>query len=465
MTQSPDAHIEAITFEASGLGDRSYLVHDGEVAVVVDPQRDQERYIAAAEQLGVRITHVFETHIHNDYVSGGLGLAREVDARYVLPEGEQLAFAEECSTLGDGESLTTGSLTISALSTPGHTPHHLSYLLRNSDGGTAYVCTGGSVLPGGVGRTDLLGADRAAELATAQWASVRRLLTELDDSTAVLPTHGFGSFCSATPTVGSDPGTLTVAVETHRNPAMTADMESFARSLISDPPPIPAYYQYMAPMNRSGVAAPRYERVVRIDEIELNRLLRAGGIVTDLRPRRSFAAAHRRGSTNIELGTNLTTYFGWVLPFDQPYTLIAMSLQEIEESRRLLARIGREEVAGYLLVEDLDLAGSANYPVATFEDLARVTEAEGQPHVIDIRHASEWREGHLAQARHIALPDLEAKRSTLPTEQELWVHCAAGFRAAIAASQLSAWGLHPVLIDDAFEHASEHGLQLEIGGS
>ena len=197
-------NIQAVTFEAEGLGDRSYLVHDGEVAAVIDPQREQERYVAAAKALGVSITHVFETHVHNDYVSGGLGLARQLGAVYVLPEGEDLAFADECLTLGDGGELTVGSLRVSALATPGHTPHHLAYLLSTPTGGRSYVCTGGSVLPGAVGRTDLLGDERADELAAAQWHSVRRLLSQLDAGTSVLPTHGFGSFCSAAPGAGGD---------------------------------------------------------------------------------------------------------------------------------------------------------------------------------------------------------------------------------------------------------------------
>jgi hydroxyacylglutathione hydrolase len=452
--------LDAVTFEAAGLGDRSYLIHDHEVAVVVDPQRDMAPYIDAARDLGVQITHVLETHIHNDYVSGGLGLSRELGATYVLPEGETLEFRNECQTLGDGAELTAGSLTISTLSTPGHTPHHLSYLVRRDDSVSGFVCTGGSVLPGGVGRTDLLGADRAEELARSQWRSVRRLLDGLDQDTRVLPTHGFGSFCSAAPTVVGSAEALTVAIEHARNPAMRLALEEFVHLLVTDPPPIPNYYRHMGAINRAGRGAPTYGRMARLDTHDLDRLLSAKRSIADLRNRRAFAEAHRPGALNIELGANLTTYFGWVVPYESPYTLIANSVEEVEETRHLLARIGREYIFGYVLAEDIEASTTHRYPVATFAELALARSLGDTPYVLDVRHPSEWRAGHLAEARHVALPELPAVRSSLPKERPIWVHCAAGYRAAIAASELSAWSLSPVLIDDQFEHARAAGLEV-----
>jgi glyoxylase-like metal-dependent hydrolase (beta-lactamase superfamily II)/rhodanese-related sulfurtransferase len=488
--------VEAVSFEAAGLGDRSYLVHDGRVGVVVDPQREPQRYLAAAESLGVSITHVLETHIHNDYVSGGLGLARQLGATYVLPQGEQLAFAEECTTLGDGDELTTGSLKVSALATPGHTPHHLSYLLSGRTGARSYVCTGGSVLPNGVGRTDLLGDERADELAQAQWHSVRRLLSQLDAATRLLPTHGFGSFCTVTPAAGAEgtgaetraeagelasraegaraeaggaeagelaAGELTIGLERERNPAARAALEDFVLALRQDRPPVPSYYRYMAPLNRAGAASPHYQPTARLDAAALERWLSTGSVVADLRPRRAFAAGHRQGSLNIELGSNLTTYFGWVVPFEAPYTLIACSYEEVERSRHLLARIGRELVSGFVLASDLDLERARHYPVATFADLSAAVQRGERPLVLDVRHRSEWRAGHLALACHVPLPELEAQRGSLPPEQPIWVHCGAGFRAALAASRLSAWGMSPVLVDDLFGRAAPYGLEMTVG--
>jgi rhodanese-related sulfurtransferase len=319
------------------------------------------------------------------------------------------------------------------------------------------------VLPGGVGRTDLLGADRAAELATAQWHSARRLLTELDEGTTVLPTHGFGSFCSATPKGDATMESVTIAVEHVRNIAMQMTLEDFVASLCHDVPPIPAYYRYMAPINRKGPSAPNFGPLTRIDQATLDRFLAAGGAVADLRPRRLFAGAHWRGALNIELGSNLTTYFGWLLAFEAPYLLIAGSVDDVEQSRRLLARIDREATRGYALAEDLDPERAQQYRVASFSDLARTIADGDDPYVVDVRHQSEWRAAHLVGAHHVSLPDLARERPTLPRDSVIWVHCAAGFRAAVAASQLSAWGYFPVLVDDMFDHAATSGLAVVTG--
>ena len=323
------------------------------------------------------------------------------------------------------------------------------------------VCTGGSVLPGAVGRTDLLGPERADELAVAQWQSVRRLLAELDASTEVLPTHGFGSFCSAAPQVQTGASKLTVGLERQRNPAVRVALESFVRELGEARPPIPAYYRFMAAVNRNGPGIASHGPTARLSPSDLDRWLAEGGVVADLRPRRAFAAGHRRGALNIELGNNLTTYFGWVVPFEAPYALIACSHEEVLRSRRLLARIGREVVAGYALASDLDLKQANHYPVATFRDLAATVRGGAEPLVLDVRHHSEWRAGHLSIARHVPLPDLGDEKPSLPLDQPIWAHCAAGFRAAIAASFLSAWGMRPVLIDDSFDQAALHNLDIE----
>jgi rhodanese-related sulfurtransferase len=217
----------------------------------------------------------------------------------------------------------------------------------------------------------------------------------------------------------------------------------------------------MAAVNRNGPGIASYGPTARLSPSDLDRWLAEGGVVADLRPRRAFAAGHRRGALNIELGNNLTTYFGWVVPFEAPYALIACSHEEVLRSRRLLARIGREVVAGYALASDLDLKQANHYPVATFRDLAATVRGGAEPLVLDVRHRSEWRAGHLSIARHVPLPDLGDEKPSLPLDQPIWAHCAAGFRAAIAASFLSAWGMRPVLIDDSFDQAALHNLDIE----
>ncbi len=248
--------LSIVPFEATGLGDRSYMVHDGDKAAVIDPQRDPVPYVAAAAELNVKIEVVLETHIHNDYVSGGVALARRTEATYGVPAGEAVDFGAESRALAEGDVLTAGSLTFRALWTPGHTPHHLAFLAEDSLG-TMAVMTGGSLLAEATGRTDLSGDDRAAELAEAQWHSVRRLLDELPSNTLVLPTHGFGSFCSSGAHGGPDAHTLTVGEERRRNPVARLGLPAFVESLLHQDLPIPAYYRYMAPLNRAGAAEPR----------------------------------------------------------------------------------------------------------------------------------------------------------------------------------------------------------------
>ena len=199
--------IEILQLDTPSLGDRSYLATDGTVALVVDPQRDIDRVLALADERGVPITHVFETHLHNDYLTGGLALARETGAAYHVSAADQVAF--DRVPVSDGDLVeVTPSARIQVLATPGHTFTHLAYVLADGTGDPVAVFTGGSLLFGSTGRTDLLGAAHAAELARAQHASAARLAAMLPDRVGVLPTHGFGSFCAATPASGADSSTI-----------------------------------------------------------------------------------------------------------------------------------------------------------------------------------------------------------------------------------------------------------------
>ncbi len=456
----PAKQLNVVVFDVPGLGDRSYLVHDGEKAIVVDPQRDPAPYITTATDIGVEIELVLETHLHNDYVSGGLALSRRVQATYGVPSGESVCFEQECEILDEGDELAVGALGLTVLATPGHTPHHLSFLVEDRAGGAA-VLTGGSLLAGATGRTDLLGPDRAAPLAQAQWSSVRRLLNNLPAATAVLPTHGFGSFCSAGAVIATEE--LTIATEMERNPAALLGIEAFVESLIGEPPPIPAYYRYMAPLNRAGAVEPRYGAVPVVSASCLAELLDKGTAIVDLRGRRAFAQAHHRGTLNIELGPSLPTYLGWLLPFAAPLVVVSTTLDEVLEASRLLARIGRENLAGWAPAKFIDVLGPlavGHYEVCGFQDLARRSEGRPRPHVLDVRFAHEWRSGHIDGARNVALPDISSVLSVLPRNEEIWVHCAAGFRAAIATSLLSASGFRPVLVDDVLDNAVAAGLEV-----
>ena len=471
-----------VTFDATGLGDRSYLISDGEVGVVVDPQRDPFPYLQEAQNLGVSITAVLETHIHNDYVSGGLALARATGATYAIPAGEPVAFPDEFRVLDDGDIVVAGRLEVTAIATAGHTAHHLAYLVNTAKDGDDeearehVVCTGGSLLVDATGRTDLLGLALAEALAHSQWRSVRRLLTTLPKHARILPTHGFGSFCSATPTSGDVAAVTTIGEELEQNPAALLDEEEFVATSLASLPPIPAYYRHMARLNRKGPAAPSFEPVRELDPNAIYDAIRGADWVVDLRQRRVFAARHLPGSLNLELGVNLTTYLGWIVPWESELVLLADDHAEIAEARRLIARIGRDDLSGSALwrtaVSALDGTQPADgnrlnsYPVASFSDLAEAWSgrAASRPQVFDVRHPHEWQSGHIDGARHLPLQELVGREPEVPTTEQVWVHCGAGFRAAAAASLLSGWGASPILIDDLWANALQSGLPIVTRG-
>jgi glyoxylase-like metal-dependent hydrolase (beta-lactamase superfamily II) len=240
-----------VAIDTPALGDRSYLAHDGQVAVVVDPQRDIDRVLDLAAARGVRITHVFETHLHNDYVTGGLALAHATGAAYFVNAADPVAFDRVPARARDLIEVSP-VMRVRVIATPGHTFTHLSYVLEAA-GRAHAVFTGGSLLYGSTGRPDLLGPGYADELAHAQFASVHRLAAELPEDADVYPTHGFGSFCSATQSEGS---ASSIGRERRANPALILDEDRYVTELLAGLDAYPAYYAHMGPANAAGPSGP-----------------------------------------------------------------------------------------------------------------------------------------------------------------------------------------------------------------
>lgn len=452
--------VGVICIDTPGLGDRSYLVCDRGAAAVVDPQRDVDRILKAAGQQGARITDVLETHIHNDYVSGGLELARRSGARYWVAADEAVGFSRR--PLADGDRIALGSVTLRAVWTPGHTPNHLAFVVEEN-GEALAVFTGGSLLYGTVGRTDLLGAERAAELAAAQHRSVRRLAGALPQSAAVYPTHGFGSFCASTPAVAVDASSI--GVEAHTNLALTIDDEGeFVAALLRSLTAYPRYYAHMGAINRAGPPPQPQSPPHPLDPEALADRVRAGEWVVDLRERCAFAAAHLAGTVSVELSDLFAPHLGWVMRWGAPLSLLASSQREVAEAVRQLARIGIDHLAGAAIAPSERLAestaGVVSYPVATFADLAAARTATPEIIVLDVRQRDEWDTGHVDEAIHIPFDDVEGRLDELPPRPQIWVHCAAGLRAAISASLLDRAGRRTVLVNDLWEHAEEAGLPI-----
>jgi len=453
--------IEVVSIDTAALGDRSYLATDGRVALVVDPQRDIDRVLAAAATRGVRITHVFETHIHNDYVSGGLALARATGAAYHVNAADEVGF--DRVPVADGDAVSVGeTMTVQVIATPGHTFTHLSYALQDAGTGQlAAVFTGGSLLHGSTGRPDLLGPAHAATLAAAQHASAHRLATRLPDQTAVCPTHGFGSFCSATQTAATE---STIGQEKLANPVLRLAQDEYVAELLAGLDAYPAYYAHMGPANAAGPAAADLTPPAIASAAQLASRIAAGEWVVDLRQRRAFAAGHVSGSLNFEYGTDFTTYLGWLIPWGAPLALLGDTPGQVAAAQRDLARIGIDQVAGAAAGRPAEWAGGqplATFPVATFADLAAVRHHRPVT-VLDVRRALEWAGGHLDGALHIPLHELPARIGEVPAG-EIWVHCQSGYRAAIAASLLQAAGHRAVAVDDELARATAAGLPQVTG--
>ena len=446
--------LNVVTLETTSLGDRSYLAHDGESGVLVDPQRDLDRAIDAVESAGVRVSHVLETHIHNDYVTGGLALAQELDALYVVAAGEEVDFDRLPAV--EGTRFQSGRLSITVMHTPGHTPYHLSFAASIDGHEPEAVFTGGSMLYGSVGRTDLIGPELTEALTRAQYRSVRHLAQVLPLGTEVFPTHGFGSFCSAVETTGT---CSTIGDERHSNIAVRLDDEDlFVNTLMAGLAAYPRYYAHMAPRNRRGPGAADLTPPVPVDAAELLRRLDGGEWVVDLRDRKAFARHHLAGTISVELGDSFATFLGWVIPWDTPLTVIGESPDQIAEAQRQLSRIGIDRLAGAATGDIGLLAGQriVGYPVARFDDLDQGRDHDGRV-VLDVRRPDEWRAGHLSGAVHIPFWELESRVADVPAG-EVWVYCASGFRASIAASLLDRAGRRAVLVDDDWGRVAVLGL-------
>ncbi len=447
--------IDIVAIDTSTLGDRSYLVTDGERAFVVDPQRDIDRVLDLARERHVRITDVFETHIHNDYVTGGLALSRATGAAYHVNAADPVRY--ERTPISDGDTVHIGAdMVVRALATPGHTFTHLSYVLE-APGRVPAVFTGGSLLFGSTGRPDLLGPAHTEELARAQYGSARRLAA-LPDDTEVYPTHGFGSFCAATQ---SEADRSTIGREKRANPVLTSEENEYVEALIAGLDAYPAYYVHMGPANTAGPDGPDLSPPTTADAAELRRRIEAGEWVVDLRSRTAFAAGHLLGTLNFEMGGSFATYLGWVIPWGTPLTLLGETPEQVAEAQRELVRIGIDRVDAAATGGPEEWAGGAelgSFPTAKLADLAAVRHH--RPVVIlDVRRKLEWAEAHIEGAVHIPLHELLERLPEVPGG-EVWVHCRTGYRSSVAASVLAAAGRQVVSVDDEFDHAADAGLPL-----
>ncbi|NIN70363.1 MAG: MBL fold metallo-hydrolase [Gemmatimonadetes bacterium] len=440
------------------LAQASYLVGcqaTGE-ALVVDPHRDVECYVRAAEQEGLRITHVTETHIHADYASGTRELAKRTGARmYLSDEGDadwkyEFGIGEGAVALKDGDTFKVGNVLIEALHTPGHTPEHMSFLLTDTAGANEPmgVFTGDFVFVGDVGRPDLL--ERAAGFEDTMEEAARTLFDSLErfkalpDYLQLWPGHGAGSACGKS--LGAVPQS-TLGYERMFNWAFALEERAdFVAAVLAGQPEPPKYFAEMKRINKAG---PRilggYRRPERLPESRLADLLSSGALVVDTRKTEDFAAGHLPGAISIPLDRSFTTWAGWLIPYDREFYLIVEDEAGVDEAARDLMLIGLDRIGGYF--------GAA--AIATWEGngrkLAKMAEISSDElaarvsandvAVIDVRGSVEWEAFHIPGAANIPLGYLSERLDELPREGTVVLHCQEGWRSGIGASLLEARGI------------------------
>jgi hydroxyacylglutathione hydrolase len=427
-------------FVTPGLGDNSYLVGSGGEALVVDPQRDIGRFLDAAERGGLTIRHVLETHVHNDYLSGALEIRKAVGAEIAAPARGRYEF--HVRPMAEGDVITLGDLEFTTMESPGHTPEHVSYVL--SEGGAPVaVFTGGSLMVGSAGRTDLLGPEMSDELTRAQFRTLRRL-TAFDDGVQVLPTHGAGSFCGAGP--APKERVSTIGIERANNRALAAkDEDDFVEQQLSGLLAYPTYYKYMAPINRSG-PHPLSDLAPPLP-LSPELVAGSGATIVDARWRFAFARAHIPGSLNIELDDTFSSYVGWLVPFDEPLVLVLPDPADeaLEQAVTQLRRVGYERTLGYLEggIEAWQASGRATgtYGMAGLDEFCREFRAGRATNVLDVRQRTEWDKGHIPGSLHVFIGDLPGRVAQIPTNGEVWAICATGHRSSMAGSVLSRAGI------------------------
>ncbi|QDV13075.1 putative polyketide biosynthesis zinc-dependent hydrolase BaeB [Rosistilla oblonga] len=439
------------------LAHASYLVgcQRDKVAVVVDPGRDIEPYLAMAAKEGLKLIGVAETHIHADYVSGARELADRVDATlYVSDEGPadwKYLFLDGYKSvlLHDGDHFMVGNIRLDVLHTPGHTPESISFMLTDEGGGANKpmgIFTGDFVFVGSIGRPDLL--EEAAGLTGTAEPGARDLYKSaerfkaLPDYLQVWPAHGAGSACGKG--LGAIPSS-TVGYEKLFNPALQFDdEEAFVRYILADQPEAPKYFAVMKRVNKEGprvLGAGHHHNMLPI--AGLADAVQAGNVV-DLSAASEFGKAHYPGTINIPVGM-LAAWAGWLVDYDKPTCLICEP-QQLEEAARVLHKIGVEEILGAFDTNEVRSQGlaSESYPACSPADLAAKIEA-GDVKLIDVRSDEEWNEGHIAAAKHRFLGRLPVTLAGLPRDQKLVVQCRSGARSAIGVSVLQAAGFQNVV--------------------
>jgi len=421
-------------FFDAGLGHASYLVADPDagVAFLVDPDRNIDTYLGAAARLGVLITDSFETHVHNDYVSGSRALA---ELRPItVHAGTDAALMYPHAVHADGDVVNIGELRVQCVATPGHTPEHVAYLvadLRRSED-PQYLFSGGALLVGQIARVDLLGPKLAEELARSAYNTLRDRLLRLADYIAVFPTHGGGSACSAE--VAGSRWTTLGFERRHNHVAQSATgrFDAFRAAIAEGLPAAPAYYPHVRTLNAHG--APIASRA----PLPFLREIPRDAIRVDPRPPHIFAAGHRPAALNVVGNDSFAVRVGATVAFGSPIVILTTDAEQAERLRAQLAVIGYDDVHGYASPDPAP--GEETLRIEQVDARAAADRAAEGALLVDVRERSEWSAGHAPGAVHIPYEELRERTHELPVDRPVVLYCASGVRSSLAASMLESSG-------------------------
>lgn len=432
-------------FVDTGLGNSAYLIgsHDTKKGILIDPLRDVDRYLHAASERGLTLTYVLDTHLHADFISGNREIAHQTSAVIGASAEAQLGF--DHSPLTEDSVIDLGAFQIRVMTTPGHSPEHISFLVVDAENKTpSALFSGGALIVGGAARTDLMGHEHTHSLAHDLYHTIHEKLLKLPDHVDVFPTHGAGSFCIAP---ASNDRVTTIGRERKTNHlAQPMSEEEFIKRSLLNLPAYPTYYKYMREINQRGATILGSVPILKsLSASEVKAMMDEGVIVVDVRHQKAFGAGHIPNSFGIRIDAPLIVWAGWVIPFGSRIVLLGESADERGDATRQLIRIGYDDILGYL--EGGIDAWAREYPVETVRsfDSKELRERLNEVTLIDVRRLSEWESGHIAGAIHFEGGRIPWEELTFPTDKPLAIQCASGNRSMVAISVLKRRGIHNVI--------------------
>jgi hydroxyacylglutathione hydrolase len=436
-------------FTDEGLAQSSYLIACDRTrqAVVVDPRRDVDAYVEATRRHGLTLAVAIETHTHADFVSGARELAA-FGARVVAGPGSDLQFPFHETS--HGAVFHAGDIALEVLHTPGHTPEHISIVVREP-GHPARVLTGDTLFVGAVGRPDLLGADQARGLAEDLYDSlVDRLLT-LPDDVEVHPGHGAGSLCGSG--IGKEAHS-TIGQERRFNPLLQQSKSDFVQAVLNDLPETPPYFPRMKVINRQGPAVLGLTSGVTAPALVAPRdaaaLIDRGALVIDMRDAEAFGAGHPTGAINLGFGARIGYWAGWIVPADTDVVLLAGTMQQATEARRQLLRVGLDAVGaidGGFAAWQAGGGALSRLEQITARELRARRDREPLT-LVDVRTPREWRAGHVDGSLNVPVGELQTRATELRGAGPLAAICESGYRSSLASSLLLRAGFAVVNVTD-----------------